>query len=44
MMRRLGRGESTAFQGGGEATVADDIYGEALQHEADEGEVSGGLI
>jgi hypothetical protein len=32
------------FDGGKQAPVAGDVFSEALQHEADEGEVSGGLI
>jgi hypothetical protein len=35
---------AVALDGGRMAPAADDIFGEALQHEADEGEVSGGLI
>jgi hypothetical protein len=35
---------AVALDGGRTAPTVDDIFGEALQHEADEGEVSGGLI
>jgi hypothetical protein len=35
---------AAAFDGERQAPVADNVFDEALQHEADEGEVSGGSI